>query len=496
MINPSKVEHYIIKYILTNKPDFILFFDELEEDNFLNEDIRFLYSYLKSNHKKKNGYKVELYIIEHNAQKLVDSIMELDEIDDNEYTVESLIEIVKVAYLAKSMQDGLNVAIKKNYTLDEKIALLKENMKRVDSVSIKTEISSSDVTVGKYEEYIAEVIKLNEASKTGLVGLPTGVRELDKKINGIKKQDFIIIGARPSMGKTALLIRLFMEAIREGDRIPVMFSLEMPAEQIIGRLIAQIEKTVGLASSMYAEDYEENKELIEDTLEFLKSRDFYIEDFIEKNGESKSRITPSDIRKKLKEIREEIYEKYGDSKKIGLVAVDYLQLLHPSYIRQGMSTNDIMGEISKDIKALIREFQSPVVALSQLSRDLEKRQDKRPQMSDLRDSGAIEQDADIIMFVYRPAVYLEKELKEQMKTKPNDQDLERQLNVILNQPVSDAEIIIGKQRNGPIGTVYADFYKKCSMFGDVESFVGDVFEDNDVEVYSPIYDNNEDNAPF
>src|SRR5574344_427748 len=138
------------------------------------------------------------------------------------------------------------------------------------------------------------------------------------------------------------------------------------------------------------------------------------------------------------------------NKKIGIIIIDYLQLISPDS-RGSMSTNDIMSEISKGCKALGKIFSCPIVALSQLNRQLESRTDKRPQMSDLRDSGAIEQDADIIMFLYRPSVYLSKEIREQMKKRPNDDHLIRELEILEQQKIDDAEIIIGKQRNGEIG---------------------------------------------
>lgn len=280
---------------------------------------------------------------------------------------------------------------------------------------------------------------------------------------------------------TSLTTGFFIEAIADKnvEGVPVMFSLEMENEQIMGRMIAQINDDLDLRQTIFGKDKDISEYSINSAIEFLEQKDFYIEDFADDDGNQKLSITPLDLLNKLREIK----AKHG---KISLIIIDYIQLMSPSNPKL-LSPNERVSSISSEIKSLGRQFGCPVVALSQLNRDLEKRQDKRPQLSDLRDSGSLEQDADIIMFVYRPEVYLIKELQEKMKAKPNDIQLERQFRLFTQREFSEAEIIIGKQRNGPIGIANTYFKKKNAKFGDVydESVL------NIEEIYGPseLYDN-------
>jgi len=228
-----------------------------------------------------------------------------------------------------------------------------------------------------------------------------------------------------------------------------------------------------LAHTIFGKDREGTKISIEEAIEFFESKNFYIEDFSSDDGGRKLSISPEDIDHKLSEI----VKKEG---KIKAIFIDYIQLLSPSDKRL-IGQNERVSSISAELKALGRKYGCPIVALSQLNRALENRQDKRPQLSDLRDSGSLEQDADIIMFVYRPEVYLEKEILEKLKNKPNDTTLERQLQILRNRQYSETEIIIGKQRNGPTGIVNTYFSKKNTRFGDIEDETIEMFD----EIYGP-----------
>jgi len=258
-------------------------------------------------------------------------------------------------------------------------------------------------------------------------GLSTGFNNLDKKINGLQKQNLVVIAGRPSMGKTALAINI-ANSVAQYETV-LVFSMEMSAMEIITRSVAQHSKV---------------------PLDRLMSGDLDQEQWT-KTGEGSSRVVHSHIHidespaMMLATIRartRRIKQKHPD---LSLVIVDYLQLMSGD---AGIHRAQQIADITRGLKALAKELDLPVIALSQLNRDVDKRDDKHPRLSDLRESGSIEQDADVILFVYRDVVYDEKTKWKKV-----------------------AEIVIGKQRNGPTGTVLLYFFGEYTMFGqmDVES---------------------------
>lgn len=265
-----------------------------------------------------------------------------------------------------------------------------------------------------------------------VTGVPTGYHDLDKMTAGLQPSDLIIVAGRPSMGKTAFALNLVEYATTHADKaVPaVIFSLEMSKEQLVQRMLCSLAKvdagrlrTGHLGESdwpkltMAAGQLNETQLFIDDT----------------------PAISVLELRSKARRLKAE----HG----LGLIIVDYLQLMRGS---NPESRQQEISEISRSLKALAKELSLPVVALSQLNRSLESRTDKRPMMADLRESGAIEQDADVIMFVYREAVYCE-DCKSRERTCEKGHD-------------KDAEIIIGKQRNGPIGTVHLTFRGEFTRF--------------------------------
>lgn len=268
-------------------------------------------------------------------------------------------------------------------------------------------------------EKIDELIK----SKGGITGLATGYKDLDKKTSGLQKSDLIIVAGRPSMGKTSLAMNLAEHAVLNQDGPVLVFSLEMPAESLIFRMLSSIGRIDQgrLRSGQLEED---DWPRLTSAIARLKDRPLLIDDTVG--------LSPTEMRARARRVVRE----HGP---LALVVVDYLQLMQV----KGFGDNRVgeISEISRSLKTLAREFECPVIALSQLNRSLEQRPNKRPVMSDLRESGAIEQDADIIAFVYRDEVY--------------------------NEDTPDkgiAEIIIGKQRNGPIGTVRLGFLGQYTRF--------------------------------
>jgi len=290
--------------------------------------------------------------------------------------------------------------------------------------SLNDEASRTSTSIQKLDELIPQSIeRMNEIAKNGssLLGASTGYKDLDGKLQGLQKGDLIIVAARPSMGKTALAMNIVENFILNKE-IPggvLVFSLEMPAESLTTRLLAsnaKIDQQKVRSASMNQTDL---KKFMESSSK-LKDLPLYIDD--------SSMLSPMELRARARRIARQ------EPKGLSLIVVDYLQLMQLPASQENR-VNQI-SEISRSLKMLAKELNVPVIALSQLNRAVEQRPNKRPIMADLRDSGAIEQDADVILFIYRDEVYNED-----------------------SEEGNKAEIIIGKQRNGPIGKINLTFLK-------------------------------------
>ncbi|MBY0455353.1 MAG: replicative DNA helicase [Burkholderiaceae bacterium] len=259
-----------------------------------------------------------------------------------------------------------------------------------------------------------------------ITGVATGFIDLDRMTSGLQAGDMVVLAARPSMGKTAFAVNI-AEHVALNEGLPVaIFSMEMGAAQLAVRIVGSIARIdQGRLRTGKLQDDEWSR--LSETVERMRSVSLHIDE------------TPGLTSSELRANARRLARQYGG--KLGLIVVDYLQLMAGSGSSQSENRATELGEISRGLKMLAKELQCPVIALSQLNRSVETRTDKRPMMSDLRESGAIEQDADIIMFIYRDDYY-NKDSKEQ--------------NV--------AEIIIGKQRNGPTGTVKLYFQKSQTRF--------------------------------
>ena len=257
-----------------------------------------------------------------------------------------------------------------------------------------------------------------------ITGMPTGFADLDRETAGLQRGDLIIVAGRPSMGKTAFAMNLVEEAAIRARESVMVFSMEMPAEQLVMRMLSSLGRIDQQKVRTGRLDHADWPRLTSQ-LGLLNDTSIFIVD--------DPALTPTELRARCRRLKRE----HG----LGLVVIDYLQLMHVPGTRENRATE--ISEISRSLKALAKELMVPVVACSQLNRRLEERQNKRPVMSDLRESGAIEQDADLILFIYRDEVY-DEESKHKGK----------------------AEIIIGKQRNGPIGTVNLTFLGRFARFED------------------------------
>lgn len=270
-----------------------------------------------------------------------------------------------------------------------------------------------------------------------ITGLSTGFTDLDAMTSGLQPSDLIIVAGRPSMGKTTFAMNLVENATMISELPVVVFSLEMPAEQLMMRMLSslgRIDQTRMRSGQLIQEDWDK----LMSAVKMLKDRKLFIDDT--------AGISPTEMRSRTRRIARE----HGG---VALIMIDYLQLMQIPGYSEGR-TNEI-SEISRSLKAIAKEMNCPVIALSQLNRSLEQRPNKRPVNSDLRESGAIEQDADIISFVYRDEVYHEDTPHKGV-----------------------AEIIIGKQRNGPIGTCRLAFIGKFTRFEDLAP---DAYRDFDDE---------------
>jgi replicative DNA helicase len=272
------------------------------------------------------------------------------------------------------------------------------------------------------ERAMERIDELFEA-KSSITGLSTGYIDLDNRTSGLQRGDLVIVAGRPSMGKTAFAMNLVENAVLRQEKPVVVFSLEMPAESLVVRMLASMGR-IDQQRLRNGQLVQDDWTRLSSSVAALRDRKLFIDDT--------AAISPAELRSRTRRIKRE----HGD---IAMIMVDYLQLMQVPGSDEGR-VNEV-SEISRNLKAIAKEFNCPLVALSQLNRSLEQRPNKRPVMSDLRESGSIEQDADVIAFIYRDEVY-----KEDSPDK------------------GVAEIIIGKQRNGPIGTVRLAFIREFTRF--------------------------------
>jgi replicative DNA helicase len=272
-------------------------------------------------------------------------------------------------------------------------------------------------------------------SDDALTGVSSGFSDFDGRTSGLQKADLVIVAGRPSMGKTTFAMNM-CENVAIGAGVPVaIFSMEMPAESLTMRMISslgRINQQAVRSGKLEDDDWPR----VTSAVNILSQAKIFIDD--------SAALTPNEIRARCRRLQKE----HGQ---LGMVMVDYLQLMRAP--EAGDNRVNEISAISRGLKALAKELNSPVVALSQLNRSLEQRPNKRPVMSDLRESGAIEQDADLIVFIYRDEVY-------------NEDSPDK----------GKAEIIIAKQRNGPIGTVNLTFQGQFTRF---DNFARDVYEEMD-----------------
>jgi replicative DNA helicase len=340
--------------------------------------------------------------------------------------VEHWSRIIKEKAVLRSLIHAGNRIVQSAYEAEDEAALILDRAEKSIFDIAEHRIRQGFVGIREIVKESFRTIDQLSQSKELVTGLPTGFVDLDEKTSGLQKGDLIIVAARPAMGKTSLCLNIAQNASgRTGESVGI-FSLEMSKEQLVLRMLcadARVDAHRLRTGNLQEKDW---TRLAKAYAELSASR-IFIDD--------SATLTPLEMRAKCRRLKAE----HG----LGLVVVDYLQLV--SGAGRVENRQQEIASISRSMKGLAKELSCPVIALSQLSRAPEARTEKRPQLSDLRESGAIEQDADIVMFIYREEEY-----------KPTDE----------NRGI--AEIIIGKQRNGPTGTVKLAFIKEFTRFENLE----------------------------
>ncbi|MCR6112659.1 replicative DNA helicase [Bacillus sp. A301a_S52] len=328
--------------------------------------------------------------------------------------------------LRKLIRVATNIATE-GYAADEDVeAILSDAEKAILEVAQKRSAGEfadiKDVLIEAFDK-----IEMLQHTAGEVTGIPTGFTELDRITAGFQRNDLVIVAARPSVGKTAFALNISQNVATKTDENVAIFSLEMGADQLVMRMLCA-EGNIDAQRLRTGRLEDEDWQRLTMAMGSLSKAGIYIDDT--------PGIKVKDIRAKCRKLKKE--------RGLGMIMIDYLQLIQGDS-RSGEGRQQEVSEISRELKGLARELELPVIALSQLSRGVESRQDKRPMMSDIRESGSIEQDADIVAFLYRDDYY--------------DQESE-------NKDI--IEIIIAKQRNGPVGTVELAFVKEYNKFVNLE----------------------------
>ena len=337
--------------------------------------------------------------------------------------VEYYAKIIQEKEIKRALINAGSEIVAMSYETESTDVVLDNAQKLIFNIAAQKDTTDlvpiQDLVVASYEQ-----IEDRFNNKDDLVGVTTGFYDLNALTSGLQKSDLIILAARPSMGKTAFALNLAQNVALQGKKAVAIFSLEMPKQQLVKRMLcaeAEVDTQRITSGNIQPKDWEK---LVE-AMQRLSEAKIYIDDV--------PGVTATDIKAKCRRLMME-------EKNLGLIVIDYLQLMEGG--GNPNDRNQQISMISRALKGLARELDVPIIALSQLSRGVEQRPDKRPMLSDLRDSGAIEQDADIVMFIYRDEYY-------------NKENVENK---------GKAEIIIAKHRNGPVGKIELLFQSNITKF--------------------------------
>jgi len=391
----------------------------------------------------------------------------LKELGGQEY----LIKITKFSTSVKQASDYANIVHEMH--LKRELIKVSENLLSESTNNTETTLSGEEIIQSaekslfdlaerghfnssflKFENALKQTIEMAKTAyqnDEGIVGVPTGLTDLDSRLGGLHKQDLVIIAGRPSMGKTALATNIAFHAAKniekKGTKSTVaFFSLEMSSEQLSTRILSE-------QSRIRSNDIRRGKVSEKEFEQFIETSKNIVD--LPLYIDETPAITISAISNRARRIK----RLFG----LELIVVDYIQLMRSGGRRQEQNRVQEISEITQGLKALAKELNVPVLALSQLSRAVEQRDDKKPQLADLRESGSIEQDADVVMFVFREAYYLER--KEPTLGSIEYAEWQQKMSEIS----SLADIMIGKQRHGPTGNVKVEFEAMYTKFKNLES---------------------------
>lgn len=407
--------------------------EELDSDMFISEPNRRIFDAIKSLHQSKiplDSATVKNEIEKKGSINLIGGIEYLSEVIDSVITaanVDYYIDIVREKALRRKLIDVTNTITSSAYDEEENTNDLIDDAERKIFSVTKARKAGEFKTIGEVMRSTQQELERLAKNQNEITGIPSGFYDLDKLTSGFHPNELIILAARPAMGKTAFGLNLAVNAAQKTDKAVAIFNMEMSAEQLALRMIAAaggIEQNKLKTGRLEHNDWKKVNEAMSE----LGDTNLYIED--------SSGMTISEIRAKCRRLATQ-------EKGLGLVVIDYLQLITGSAKYEGNRQQEV-SEISRSLKTMAMELKIPVIALAQLSRSVELRENKRPIMSDLRESGSIEQDADIVAFLYRDDYY--------------------------NKPASDSsnvsitELIIGKHRNGGTGTIELLFERDMSNF--------------------------------
>lgn len=339
------------------------------------------------------------------------------------------------------------VTIEEQLPSEEVVDLVEKKIYEITQNSTKKEFKNANQIA---DEALAFIAEMKAKGDSELVGVDTGFKELNKMTTGFGKGDLVIIAARPAMGKTSFVLNIVSNLLNKGKGV-AFFSLEMPADQLMLRLLS-MQTSIQLQSLRVGSINDEQQRRVDDSIEMVRKSALFIDD--------QGGVNINQLRSRLRKLK-------SQNPLIEMAVVDYIGIMNPV---GNKSRQEEVSEISRGLKMLARELEMPILALSQLNRGVESRADRRPMLSDIRESGAIEQDADIIMFVYRDDIYLYKDEKE--REKQAIKEGKEFKSTYVEKEEEEAEIIIGKQRNGPTGHVKLTFQKKFTRFVDAKPSFG------------------------
>ena len=454
-----EAEQTILGSILENNELFDEITDEINEDHFhdaIHQKIYKIISNLISKGLLANPITIKNFF--NNNQELIEIggleyLLKLTKVSTTKNQIKHYSKLLSDLYIRRQLIKISEETLEESKNKELEISgtnILENTERKLFKIAERGEFQRSFVT---FKDALKETIDMATAAyknDQGIVGVPSGLTDLDDRLGGLHKQDLIIIAGRPSMGKTALATNIAFNAaenIQKKDKKTsvAFFSLEMSSEQLSTRILSEqsrIKSNDIRRGKINQEDFEKFIEASKN----LENLPLHIDD------------TPAITISALSNRARRLKRKQG----LDLIVIDYIQLMKSSgYKNEGRVLE--IGQITQGLKALAKELNVPVLALSQLSRQVEQRDDKKPQLADLRESGSIEQDADVVMFVFREQYYLEKQ-EPKLGTSEHVEWQEK-----MNQVHNQAEIIIGKQRHGPTGLIKLEFESAFTKFKDASN---------------------------